>query len=103
MLHHSEQARIAAEQILPEISAALDEELLVLTVGNFAQSPHEQSIAIVLDQAVPIAAPDDLDHVPAGAAENRFKFLNDFSIATHGTIESLKVAVDHPYQIVELL
>src|SRR6266496_4115922 len=102
MLHHSQQPRIAAEQILPEVRSALNEELLILTVGDFSQPPHQQSIAVVLDEAVPIATPDNLDHIPAGTAENRLQLLNNFSVATYRTVEPLQIAVDHPDQVVEL-
>ena len=90
------------KQVLPEIRSALDEVFLILTVADFTQSPHQQSVAIVLNQAVPIRAPDALDHVPARAAENRFQFLNDLSVAAHRTVESLQVAVHHEDQVVEL-
>src|SRR5437870_5066503 len=95
MFHHSQQPRIAAEQVLPEICSALNEEFLILTVGDFAQTTHQQAIAIILNEAVPIAAPNDLDHIPAGAAENRLQLLNNFSFASHMTVEPLQVAVDY--------
>ncbi len=44
-----------------------------------------------------------LDHVPAGAAERRFQFLNDAAVAAHRPVQPLQVAVDHEDQIVELL
>src|ERR1700722_1935775 len=96
MLDHSQQARIGAEQVLPEVCSALDKKFLVLPVGDFAQTPHQKPVAIVLDQTVPIAAPNYLDYIPTSAAENCLKFLNNFSIAAHRTIEALQVAVDHP-------
>ena len=42
-----------------------------------------------------------LDHVPAGAAEDRFQFLNDLAVAAHRTVETLQVAVDDEDQVVE--
>src|SRR6266480_1576199 len=102
MLHHPQQPWIAAEQVLPEVCSALDEEFLVLAVGDFSQTTHQQAVAVVLDEAVPIAAPNHLDHIPAGAAENRLQFLNDFAVAAYRTVEPLQVAVDHPDQVVEL-
>ena len=74
-----------------------------MTVGDFAQAAHQQPVAIVLEQAVPITAPDDFDDVPSGAAENSFEFLNDFAVAADWAIETLQVAVDDPDQIVEPL
>ena len=43
-----------------------------------------------------------LDHVPAGAAEDRFELLDDLAVAAHRTVEPLQVAVDHEDQVVEL-
>ncbi len=101
MLDHLQQARIAAEQVLAEVGSALDEIFLVLPVADFAQTPDQQAVAVVLDQAVPIGTPDALDDVPSRAAENRFEFLNDFSVAAHRAVEPLQVAVHDEDQIVE--
>ena len=49
MLDHLQQARIAAEKVLAEISAAFDEIFLILPVADFAQPLHQQSVAIVLN------------------------------------------------------
>ena len=101
MLDHLQQARIGAKEVLAEVRAALDEVFLILTVGDFAHALDQQAVAVVLDQAVPIAAPDDFDHVPAGAAEDGFQFLDDLAVAAHRTVESLQVAVDDEDQVVE--
>ena len=55
------------------------------------------------DQLVPVRAPDDLDHVPARAAEARFQLLDDLSVAAHRPVQPLQVAVDDEDQVVELL
>jgi hypothetical protein len=52
---------------------------------------------------VPVAAPDHLDDVPAGAAEDRLEFLDDLAVAAHRAVEPLQVAVDDEDQVVELL
>ena len=103
VLDHFEQAGIGAEEVLAEIGAALDKVFLILTVADLAHAPDQQPVAIVADQAVPVTAPDDLDDVPAGAAENGFQFLDDFAVATDGTVQTLQVAVDHEDQIVQAL
>ncbi len=103
MLDHLEQAGIGAEEVLPEVSAALDEIFLVLAVADLAHALDQQAVAIVLDEAVPIAAPDDFDDIPAGAAEDGFQFLNDLAVAAHRAVETLQVAVDDEDQIVETL
>ncbi len=63
----------------------------------------EQAVVVGLDQRVPVAAPDHLDDVPAGAAERPFEFLDDLAVAAHRAVEPLQVAVDDEDQIVELL
>ena len=103
MLDHLQQPGITAEQVLAEVGSALDEVFLILSVADFAQPPDQQAIAVVLNQGVPIGAPDHLDDVPTGAAENRFQFLNDFSVAAHWAVEPLQVAVHDEDQVVEPL
>ena len=103
MLNHFQQSRIGAEEVLPEVSAALDEIFLILAVADLAHALDQQAIAIAPDQAVPVAAPDHLDHIPAGAAENGFQFLNNLAIAAYRAVQPLQVAVHHEDQIVEPL
>ena len=101
MLDHLEQARIRSEEILPEVGAALDEILLILPVADLAHAPHQQPVAVGLNQRIPIGAPDDLDDIPARAPENRFQFLDDLSVAAHRAIEPLQVAVHDEDQVIE--
>ena len=54
-------------------------------------------------QLVPARAPQDLDDVPAGAAEIAFQLLDDLAVAAHRAVEALQVAVDDEDQVVELL
>src|SRR6185503_19651913 len=75
----------------------------VLAVDDFTHALDEQALVILFEQIVPLAAPDALDHVPAGAAEDRFELLDDLAVAAHRAIETLQVAVDHEDQVVELL
>ncbi len=101
VLHHLEQARIGAEEVLAEVGAAFDEVFLILAVADLAHAPDQQPVAIVADEAVPVAAPDDLDDVPARAAENGFQFLNDLAVAAHRPVQALQIAVDDEDQVVE--
>ena len=102
MLDHLEQPRVGAPEVLPDVGARLDRVLLVLAVDDFAHPLDEQAVAVLLEQRVPLAAPDDLEHVPAGAAEDRLELLDDLPVAADRTVEALKVAVDDEDQIVEL-
>src|SRR5208337_2398887 len=102
MLDHFEQTRIGAEKILAEVGAAFDEILLILPVADLAHATDQQAIAIAADNAVPITAPDHLDDIPSGAAEDGFQFLNDFSIAANRAVQTLQVAVHDEDEIVQL-
>src|SRR5260370_35571162 len=103
MLHHLEQPGIGAKKVLPKVSPALDEIFLILAVGDLAHASKKHTIAIRLNEIVPIAAPDDLDDVPSRATENRFQFLDDLAVSTHRSVETLQVAVDHENQVVKPL
>ena len=52
---------------------------------------------------VPVGAPQDLDHVPAGAAEGAFQFLHDLAVAADRPVQPLQVAIDDEDQVVEPL
>ena len=55
------------------------------------------------EECIPAGAPDHLDHVPAGSAEDRFELGDDLAVAAHRAVQALQVAVDHPGQVVEAL
>ena len=65
-----EQPRIGAEEVLADVGAGLDGVLLILAVDDFAhplaRAGRRVSLASSGSQS---RAPDDLDDVPAGAAE----------------------------------
>src|SRR4029434_11267166 len=42
-----------------------------------------------------------LDHVPAGAGEQRFELLDDLPVAAHRAVQALQIAVDDERQVVE--
>ena len=60
---------IFAKEVLANVAAGADDVFLVFAVDDFAHPLHEQAGFIRGQQRVPIVAPDDLDDVPAGAAE----------------------------------
>src|SRR6185312_8390851 len=102
MLDHLQQPGIGAKQVLPEVSAAFDEEFLVLTVRDFAQTLYQQAITVVFEERVPIRAPDALDYVPAGATEDGLELLDDLAIATYGAVKALQIAINDKNEVVEL-
>ena len=102
VLDHVEQPRIDAPEVLADVGARFDGVLLILAVDDLAHPLDQQAVAILGQQRIPLAAPDHLDDVPAGAAEGRFEFLDDLAVAANRTVEPLKVAVDDEDEVVEL-
>ena len=92
-----------AEEMLPLVLAVRNGVLLVLTVDDLAHALHEQPFVVMSKQGIPAAAPDDLDDVPSGPMESGFEFLYDLPVAPHRAVQPLQVAVDHEYQVVQLL
>ena len=63
----------------------------------------QHAVDVPGQELVPLAAPDDLDDVPAGAPEDRLQLLDDLAVATHRSVQPLEVAVDHEGQVVQAL
>src|SRR5262249_35237061 len=94
---------IFAEEVLANVGSVLRDVCLEFAVYHFAHALLEQAGGVAAEQLIPIATPDHLDHIPAGAAEGRFQFLDHLAVATNRTIEALQFAVDYEDQIVEPL
>ena len=103
VLDHLQQPRIVAEEVLADVGAGHHRVLLVLAVDDLAHALAQQAVVVAREQRVPLAAPEHLDDVPAGAAEDRFELLDDLAVAAHRAVEALQVAVDDEDQVVELL
>ena len=80
--------------MLPDVGAGLDGILLVIAVDGFFHALLGAGRLVGLDQRIPVGTPDHLNDVPAGAAENRFEFLDDLAVAAYRAIQALQVAVD---------
>ena len=100
-LDEFQQARIGAEEMLANVGAGFDDELLVFAVDQFAHALDEQAFGVAVEDGIPLAAPENLDDVPASAAEGGFEFLNDLAVAANRAVEALQVAVDDEDKIVE--
>ena len=48
-------------------------------------------LRVAREQRVPLRSPEHLDHVPAGAGEQRFQLLDDLAIAAHRPVEPLQL------------
>ena len=88
--------------MLADVVARADDVFLILAVDHLAHPVHQHAVGVLVQQRVPIGAPDDLDHVPAGAAEGPFQLLDDLAVAADRAVEPLEVAVDHEDQVIEL-
>ena len=100
---HRLQPRIDAEEMLADVGAGHDRVLLQLAVDDLAHAADQQAVGVLGQQRVPVGAPQDLDHVPAGAAEGAFQLLHDLAVAADRAVQPLQVAVDDEDQVVEAL
>ena len=92
-----------AEEVLADERAGLGLVGLVVAVDGLVHDLHERAVPVPGQQVIPFPAPDDLDDVPARAAEERLEFLHDLAVAAHRPVEALEVAVDHEVQVVQLV
>src|SRR5947199_303494 len=69
VLDEPAKARIGSEEVLPDVRAAGDRELLELPVDRRVHLLDEHAVGVTSKKLVPLAAPDRLDDVPARAAE----------------------------------
>ena len=103
VLDHLAGTRVAAEEVLAHVRAVFGLVGLVVAVGRDVHQVDQRAVGVGGEQRVPLAAPDDLDHVPAGAPEERLQLLHDLAVAADRAVEALQVAVDHEGEVVELL
>ena len=94
-------AGVAAEEVLADVGAVVGLERLVVTVRDGVHQRDERALGVLLEQRVPLAAPDDLDDVPAGAVEVGLQLLDDLAVAADGPVEPLEVAVDDEGEVVQ--
>ena len=97
------QPRVGPEEVVADVGAGLGAVALELAVDGGVQLVEQHAVLVVGEQLVPLRAEDDLDDVPAGAAEHGLELLDDLAVAAHRAVEALQVAVDDEDQVVELL
>ena len=102
-LDHLAQPGVGAEEVLTDVGAGLHRVGLELTVRSRVHLVDQGAVDVLGQQGVPLATPDDLDDVPAGAAEVGLQLLDDLAVAAHRSVELLEVAVDDEREVVELL
>ena len=103
VFHERAETRVRTEEVLPDVGPADDRVLLVLPVECLVHLVDEGTVRVARQELVPLATPDHLDHVPAGAAEDPLQLLDDLAVAADGAVEALEVAVDDEGQVVEPL
>ena len=94
------ELRVLAEELLAHERAAARLVRLVLPVDRLLHPAHQQAVLVGLQERIPAVAPDHLDHVPPGAAEDRLQDLDDLPVPVHRTVEALQVAVDDEHEVV---
>jgi len=97
------QTRVPSEEVLADVRPVLDGEPLEVAVERLVHPLQEHPVHVARQQLVPLPAPDDLDDVPAGPAEDRLQLLDDLPVAAHGPVEPLQVAVHDEDEVVEPL
>jgi hypothetical protein len=102
VLDHSGGARVAAEEVLADEGSGLGLVGLVVPVRGGVHQPDQRAVGVRGKQRIPLPAPDDLDDVPARAAEERLQLLDDLAVAADRAVEALEVAVHHEGQVVQL-
>lgn len=100
-LNQLEESRIGSEEMFPGEGAAFHHILLIPAVHHLAHTLDQQAFIVLRQQRIPITAPNHLDDFPAGAKEDRFQLLDDFAVAAYRTVETLKITIDDPDEIVE--
>ena len=103
VLREVAQLLVRPEEVLSDVGPARDGELLEVAVEQLVHLVDEQAVDIAGQQVVPLASPNDLDHVPAGTAEETFELLDDLAVAADRPVETLQVAVDDEGEVVEAL
>ena len=101
--HQRCRLRILAEELLAHVRAIFGFESLIFAVHALFHTFEQHAGVVAGQQFIPAGAPDDLDYVPAGAAEGCFQLIDDLSVAAHGPIKPLQVAINYKNQVVELL
>ena len=101
--HRLEQRRVLAEEVLADEGAVVGLHRLVVAVDGVHHHLAQEAALVAGEERVPVAAPDQLDDVPARAAELALELLDDLAVAAHRAVEALQVAVDDEDQVVELL
>ena len=92
---------VLAKEVIAVKPSILGGECLHLPVHGVGKGTHQRLLSVPREQAVPVTAPNEFDHIPASTAKEFFEFVNDASVAANRPIQALQIAIDHPYQVVQ--
>ena len=93
--------RILSEEMIAHESAVFGLVGLVVPIRGGVHDVDQSSVAVLGEEFIPPATPDDFDDVPAGTAVEGLKFLDDLAVAANRAVEALQVGVDHENEIVQ--
>ena len=100
-LRQLHQLGVLAKEVVAVVAAVLGGKGLHLPIDRVGKGPGQRAAVVTRKQAVPVAAPDQLDHMPACAGKQLLQLVNDAAVAAHRAVQSLQIAVDHPGQVVQ--
>ena len=89
------------EEVFANVRTVFGFEGLVVAVQAFFHTLFQGVVGIACQEAVPAAAPNHFQHIPARTAEVAFQFLNDFAVTAYRAVQTLQVAVDYKDQVVQ--
>ncbi len=98
---HLQRGGGAAKEVFAHEGPVVGLEGLVVAVERVHHDLAQRTVFVARQQLVPLAAPEQLDHVPTRAAKLALQLLDDLAVATHRAIEALQVAVDDEDQVVQ--
>src|SRR5262245_53926382 len=101
LFHHLPQLGVFPEEIISDIGPVFDDVFLVLAIDYFPHAVHELAVRVGGQQGIPVTPPDDLDDVPARAAEAGLQLLDDLPVPPDRPVEALQVTVDDEDQVIE--
>ena len=99
--HHLQGARVAAKEMFAHIRAIVGLESLVVAVHGFHHDASQCAVFVAGNQGVPVATPNQFEHIPTRTTEFTLELLDDLAVATHWPVQTLQIAVDDKNQVVE--
>ena len=89
------------EEVFAHVRAVFGFVSLVVAVQTFFHAFAQDTVFVFCQEAVPTAAPNDFDNIPACAGKVAFQFLDDFAVTADRTVQTLQVTVDDENQVVQ--